>query len=296
MSQRKFVINWLENTRHHNGFEGHMEQVMNFNSLNAEELYYYYNEWISDEEKEEFFEDSKDVEELRSELVNYFVREFGDSEQEAKDSVGNVHYGDEIPIGFTVLGDGEVEFDAQAMLITKDLSIEREIVGGHDIVHKEYQYFSSIKDITNEVENMTLLDAVRPEKVSVEELTKMSREQDELVFKNVQEIIGNAEYGESPYLISERHGNFSRDVIVYGYDPESALDNFVEHGESEHDWESSEFDLEDFENPYMAKGYFPLEMNDIVIQDVEQAKVDKYLVNRDKDNPRDVKKDSSLER
>lgn len=101
-------------------------------------------------------------------------------------------------------------------------------------------------------------------------------------YENIVEVIGDYEYGEKPYEISEIIGNFTRDVIVFGYNEQDALDNYIDHGERVHGWEVDE-NIEynpETDNVYFAKGYFPINLDYIHIRKVSDEEMKKILVEK----------------
>lgn len=103
------------------------------------------------------------------------------------------------------------------------------------------------------------------------------------------EVIGSDEYGEKPYLISESVGNYSYDVIVYGYDEQNALDNYVEHGQEKYDWDVPEIPEDSKEgNYYMANGYYPIDLDRILILEVDKEFVNKINRSNEKENPNEL--------
>lgn len=61
---REYIISWLQKNQEHGAFDGFMEENMVFQNLHDEELEYYFDEWISEEEKKEYFLDASPKVEL----------------------------------------------------------------------------------------------------------------------------------------------------------------------------------------------------------------------------------------
>lgn len=128
---------------------------------------------------------------------------------------------------------------------------------------------------------------------------KVDMDMEERGLNNVHKIIGNNEYGEKPYLISEMLGNSSLDTIVHAYSLVDALDNYVEYGEDELGWEVSDLpDLNESEieegNYYYAKGYYPVDLDYVAIKELEHEDVRELTALKSSEGKRE--KDTGFER
>lgn len=180
-----------------------------------------------------------------------------------------------------------------AVELAKDLGDSLDLIDSKqakDVIERSYndlyKKVYSQSDLSDEEWKGFVVEGLSDQHINLKN-EYMSSHENVQEHENIKHIIGSSEYGETPYLVSERVGNFSLDMIVYGYDETNALDNWVEFGEDELGWEVPELPDEELEGEYYyAKGYFPVDLANVYMEEVNDRFVEKVRGVSEKENDR----------